>query len=226
MTWRRRILFRIVSAVALILLPTRGGQAADRPEAAPVDSYGDPLPAGALVRLGTVRLRHGHLVRCLAFSPDGKVLASGSEDRLGLRRGATIPFLRGRLQPATAPDAKRLSRLLADLDSDAFPVRSRAQAELEKLGEAAEPALQKAAEQPSSAEVARVVKGLLAKLKAERLHPSPDMVRLLRAVEVVEHAGTAEARDLLQILVREEARSRLTREAAESLERLAKRPRW
>jgi WD40 repeat protein len=53
---------------------------ADAKEA--LDAQGDPLPAGALARLGTVRFRHCGDIDVLALSADGKVLATGAGDNV------------------------------------------------------------------------------------------------------------------------------------------------
>jgi RNA polymerase sigma factor (sigma-70 family) len=63
--------------------------AGDKPEpAAPpaekpaprADAQGDPLPPGAVARLGSQRLRQADGVSAFAFSPDGKLLATGGGD--------------------------------------------------------------------------------------------------------------------------------------------------
>ena len=47
------------------------------------DSLGDPLPAGALLRLGSVRLRHKEGIRSVTFTADGKqVITAGGDGRV------------------------------------------------------------------------------------------------------------------------------------------------
>jgi RNA polymerase sigma factor (sigma-70 family) len=53
------------------------------------DSYGDPLPDGALARLGTIRFNHGADLQHLLFTPDGKTIISEGRRRVRLWDAAT-----------------------------------------------------------------------------------------------------------------------------------------
>jgi len=46
----------------------------------PVAGQGETLPPGAVLRLGTLRWKHGAPVEAVAFSPDGRFVVSGSSD--------------------------------------------------------------------------------------------------------------------------------------------------
>ena len=75
-------------------------------------------------------------------------------------------FLADRLQPIPAADAQEITRLIADLDSERFTVRAKAEGELEKLAERAEPALRRALEgKPPSLEFRRRIERLLQRVQ-------------------------------------------------------------
>jgi RNA polymerase sigma factor (sigma-70 family) len=117
-----------------------------------------------------------------------------------------------------AADAKKLARLIADLDDDRFDVRESATKELEKLGKAAEPALRGALKGQPSAEARRRLEALLSGLEGRRY--TPEHRRLLRAVEVLEQIGTAEAQRVLERVAKEWPEDDLARAAEAALRRL------
>jgi HEAT repeat protein len=129
---------------------------------------------------------------------------------------STVPFLRIHLTPTAVPNPKQVARLIADLDSDEFALRESATAELGKFGSTVETSLRnKLAEKPSP-ELRRRIEQLLR--RKEDL--SAESLRALRAVEVLEHIGTSEAKRVLQTLAKGATGSRLTTEAQASFDRL------
>ena len=97
---RRLILFAFAALLRLptdmlpsfALLPCAEKAPADAP---PADSHSDPLPPGAMARIGTTRLRHGDKVCSLANSPDGKRITSTDGYSVGVwdpRTGRCLAF--------------------------------------------------------------------------------------------------------------------------------------
>jgi RNA polymerase sigma factor (sigma-70 family) len=135
----------------------------------------------------------------------------------------SVPFLRKQLPrpPAPTADARdQFTRLLADLDSDNFATRQKAEAKLDKLGPAAEPLARAALKRGPSLEVRRRLDRFLRALESEE---QASWRRTLRALEALEHAASPEARQLLTDLVAGDPESRLAREAKVALGRLKAR---
>jgi hypothetical protein len=122
-------------------------------------------------------------------------------------------LLAKRLPPAEKADAGHIARLITRLDSTRFAERQEAFRELSQLAELAELAVTKALAANPSEEARRRLATLREKL-------TTGWLQKLRAVEVLEHVGTVEARRVLDGIAGGAADTRLTREAKASLARM------
>jgi WD40 repeat protein len=142
---------------------------------------------------------------------------------LTLAPAQAVPFLKKHLRPVPRkPDQTPIiTRLIQDLEDDQFAVRENAMRKLEAVGKNAQAALQTALNKKPSLELRRRVEALLKKLEGPE--PALDLPSE-RALEVLEHIGNGDVRQLLQALAAGEPAAPLTRDAKATLERLLRRP--
>jgi hypothetical protein len=198
----------------------------------------------------------GAASQTVAFSPDGRRLATGHRDgsvtiwtvpappeadagdvwaglgtespttgRAAVDRAARDPgAIKGLLTrfrpPAEAPDPK-LAAVITDLDSNSFPVREAATRKLRAMGGSAAPALRRALAAGPSAEARRRLEEIMAAIAiaVERLPLTGDTLRGVRAIEALERAQTAEAREALRAWADQGGDLRLAAEAQAALAR-------
>ncbi len=153
----------------------------------------------------------------------GQLTGGAEEADPAMRELAASPAqaaeLMGRsLKPAEKVQTEQIARWVRDLDNDAFAERERASAALAELGEEAAEALRAVLEGKPSLEVRRRAEALLNRLKDKG--PSPERLRGLRAVQVLEWIGTPAARRALEAVAAGVPDAELTRAAAAALARL------
>jgi WD40 repeat protein len=133
-----------------------------------------------------------------------------------------LPFLKARLKPFTPAAPAQIAQWIVDLDSPRFSVRAKATQELIRQGEFAEKSLREALTKKPTLEMRHRLEKLLQKV--ESFFTTPEELRALRCVEVLEHSDTPEAHQLLQMLAKGAPEARLTQAAQAALDRLVKRP--
>jgi hypothetical protein len=106
-----------------------------------------------------------------------------------------------------------------DLQDPIFQVRDRANDELRRLHELAEPALRHALAKAATLEERLRIEHLLG-----RLGPfAPERLRMIRVVQTLEYLDEPQARDVLHALANGIPEAHLTREARAACDRLARR---
>jgi RNA polymerase sigma factor (sigma-70 family) len=124
----------------------------------------------------------------------------------------SVAWLKEKLFVArAAPD--QVAKLIAELDSENFAARQKVQQSLSDMSAAAERAVRKALEGQITLEVRQRLQQILEKC-------DKDAIRTLRAVEVLEQAGTAESRQVLQALSEQSANPRVAAAARAAIQRV------
>jgi WD40 repeat protein len=136
---------------------------------------------------------------------------------LASRPAESLAELRKHLKPVSAGQDV-VAKLIAQLDNPSYAVREKATRQLADLGPAAGDALRSKLRTGASLEMSRRLEKLLGTIKT--LSPTPEQLRVARAVEVAERIGTPAARDILREWAAGTPGAWLTSQAREALEQM------
>jgi len=143
-----------------------------------------------------------------AFAKMGDLLAAPKD---------AVAFLKERVKPAAPLDMQRVQELIAQLDANQYKVRETAASELLKLGNQLVPVIDKALAANPPLETKRRLEELRGKVTSTVLQG--ERLRVYRAVELLEHLGTPEAREVLQALANGAPGALVTASAQAALKR-------
>jgi WD40 repeat protein len=179
---------RILSLLALVGLLATTGRAAAPPVPPLLDDHGDPLPDGAVARLGTLRWRAGVFVPNFVWSPDGRWIATADGHRRTVRlwdaaTGRVVRTFWGHRDSvnrvAFSPDGKRLVSASSDRSARVWEVKTGKA--LLRLAGLEEDALQAVFTRDGKEVAVLDRKGLLLRYDAgtgkelKRIHPGPQL---------------------------------------------------
>jgi WD40 repeat protein len=125
-------------------------------------------------------------------------------------------FLGRHLKPITREETARIEQLVKDLDHEEFARRDKANRELQRLGDRAGHVLREALTRPLDLEARRRIERLVARLSGLVVKET-ELLRCLRAIAVLQRAGTPEAKALLKKLAEGAPGARQTRAAQAAL---------
>jgi WD40 repeat protein len=131
-------------------------------------------------------------------------------------------LLAARLKPVTV-DFQQIDRYIRDLDANSFDARKTATEELTKMEDVPEAKLRNVLAGKPALEIRRRVEEILKEIERGKLEPTGRHLQSLRAVEVLEHIGTPEAKSILDRLTKGTSGLGLTEDAKSSLKRIKKK---
>jgi WD40 repeat protein len=134
--------------------------------------------------------------------------------KLTLAPDSILAQLKARVHSVVKPNPKQVAKLIADLSSEEFALRTKATKALYELGDGVERAMREAQKAFPTLEASRRLAQILKKLEADQTGMEKEIVRKLRAIDALEQMGTPEARRFLEVLAKETPNARVEEAAA------------